>query len=168
MLCIGVGIRCSSSSFFSLVVRFRICSDRAGITALEAQDRIQRAVFDPGHQGFDGRFRFDTMEPKQAGVLGTCRSEAINGPLAPGSIPCIMFKGLHRPEGIRKEKFTDEVALTIFEMGTSLSRIKAFSRSKFITDNCDEGRNYQTLEQIVLQMNLTRYVQTTLHGCPQK
>ena len=73
---------------------------------MEAQDRIQRAVFDQVHTGFDGRyspamynglfeyelhasyharFRFESMEPKQPGTLGVCRNEAINGPLVTGA-----------------------------------------------------------------------------------
>ena len=34
--------------------------------------------------------------------------------------------------------------------------------------HCDEGENYHTLEQIILSMGLTSYVQTSLYGCPQK
>ena len=37
-----------------------------------------------------------------------------------------------------------------------------------VTSHCDGGANYQTLEQIILSLGLTSYVQTSLYGCPQK
>jgi len=137
------------------------------LPAVETRNRIMARVFNAS-SGFDGRFSLESVDPAEAGTLKTCRAQAIKGPSDKGDIDCVMIKGAHRPQGKRQQKFQDEISLAVFAVNAGSCRLKGFSRSRFITSHCDEGENYHTLEQIILSLGLTSYVQTSLYGCPQK
>mmetsp|Transcript_10841 Transcript_10841/g.17159 ORF Transcript_10841/g.17159 Transcript_10841/m.17159 type:complete len:130 (+) Transcript_10841:216-605(+) len=118
--------------------------------------------------GFDGRFSLDSVDPAEAGTLRNCRAQAILGPSNKGGINCAMIKGAHRPVGTRQQKHQDELSIGVFEIDAGSCRVKGFSRSRFITSHCDAGGNYETLQQMILSLGLTSYVQTSLYGCAQK
>ncbi|KAJ1482020.1 hypothetical protein T484DRAFT_1898451 [Baffinella frigidus] len=62
----------------------------------------------------------------------------------------------------------DELSFGIYATGTTTCTLKAWSRTKLVTSHCDAGRNYRNLEDVILQLDLRSFVQSTLYGCPQK
>ena len=84
------------------------------------------------------------------------------------NIPCAIFKGYHVPEGSRMQKQSDELSFAVYATGTNSCTIKAMSRTKLVSVNCDQGRNYQNLQNVILNLGVQSYVETTLYGCPQK
>ncbi len=50
-----------------------------------------------------------------------------------GNLKCAMIKGTHRPRAARTQKLEDELSFSVFETDAQWCRVKAFSRSRFIT-----------------------------------
>lgn len=139
------------------------------LPAKEVRNRLMAQVFNNAtDSGFDGRFSLETVDPIAPGTLKRCHAQAIMGPSSKGSMNCVMVKGAHRPAGARQQKHTDEVSFAVFEINEGSCRLKGFSRSRFITSHCDGGTNYHTLQEVILSLGLTSYVETSLYGCPQK
>mmetsp|Transcript_2552 Transcript_2552/g.5202 ORF Transcript_2552/g.5202 Transcript_2552/m.5202 type:complete len:196 (+) Transcript_2552:59-646(+) len=141
------------------------------LPALQVLQRLEVVTFnssDPTSRGIDGLFSFESRDPPARNTLSDCDARSIDGPTATGSTRCALLKGTHKPPGQRMQKFVDELLFAVYETSAMTSKMRGSSRSKFITAHCDNGQNYQTLQNVVLNLNLTRYVQTTLYGCPQK
>mmetsp|Transcript_57407 Transcript_57407/g.134814 ORF Transcript_57407/g.134814 Transcript_57407/m.134814 type:complete len:234 (+) Transcript_57407:46-747(+) len=142
--------------------------DLPALDVLRRLEVITFSVSDPAFRGIDGLFSFESRDPTARDTLLDCDARSIEGPTATGVITCALLKGQHQPPGQRTQKHVDELSVAVYATSQTQSKMRASSRSKFITAHCDAGRNYQTLQHIVLNLNLTQYVQTTLYGCPQK
>jgi hypothetical protein len=144
------------------------------MSASDLAQNLRRLVFNSTVLGgYDNLFTFTSADPAASGISeqlesGDCTSRAISGPLADGTTPCALFKGFHTPPGFRMQKFVDEISFAIYVKSPTSCSVKAMSRTKLVTVNCDGGRNYQNLQNSILQLGVLSYTESTLYGCPQK
>ena len=144
------------------------------MSALDLTRDLRRIVFNSTVLGgYDNLFTFTSSDPASSGITdqletGDCTSSAISGPMADGTTPCALFKGLHTPPGNRMQKFVDEMSFAIYVKSPTSCSVKAMSRTKLVTVNCDGGRNYQNLQNSILHLGVLSYTESTLNGCPQK
>jgi hypothetical protein len=140
-----------------------------GISALEFAEKLRSKVFNSTTQGgYDDLFTLVSIDPSVPGQLGQCLSKSTSGPLSEGTIPCVLFKGLHTPTGSRMQKYVDEISFAIYERSSLSCVVKALSRTKLVSVNCDGGRNYQNLQNVILNLGILSYVESTLYGCAQR
>jgi hypothetical protein len=151
------------------VVRWEI-----DIPALELVTNMRKSIFNSTTKGgYDKLFTFTGSDPQAQSVTeqfapGDCSSSSINGPLSDGTTPCYLVKGFHTPSGQRMQKFVDEISFAVYVKSPTSCSVKAMSRTKLVTVNCDGGRNYLNLQNSILHLGVLSYVESTLYGCTQK
>mmetsp|Transcript_11721 Transcript_11721/g.40493 ORF Transcript_11721/g.40493 Transcript_11721/m.40493 type:complete len:163 (-) Transcript_11721:49-537(-) len=145
------------------------------IAASVTLNALKTRVFNASSSGgYDGRFSLvsisppDLLEGSFSSSFYSCSAAALLGPSAAGTLPCVLVQGEHRPAGSRMVKYTDKLNFAIFSSSKNETTLKAFIISPFILSTCDGGSNYQTLQNIILQLGVPSYTQSTLYGCPQK
>ncbi len=144
------------------------------IPASEFVKKLRAFVFNSTDLGgYDNLFTFVTSDPDGSGlsepfVPGDCSSRSISGPLSTGTTPCALFNGYHTPYGSRMQKFMDDVSFAIYQKSSASCSVKAMSRTRLVTVNCDAGRNYLNLQNTILNLGILSYVESTLYGCAQK
>ena len=141
--------------------------------ALEFSKILASKVFNASSQGgYDGLFSFVSSDPPLIGksetAFGQCSYKSVSATSGEAKVPCALFKGFHIPEGSRMQKQSDELSFAVYATSPTSCTIKAMSRTKLVSVNCDEGRNYQNLQNVMLNLGVQSYVETTLYGCPQK
>ena len=142
------------------------------VPASELVRNMRKAIFNATSMGgYDNLFTFTSSDPPsltEQFAPGDCSSSSINGPLSDGTIPCYLVKGFHTPSGQRMQKFVDEISFAVYVKSTTSCSVKAMSRTKLVTVNCDGGRNYLNLQNTILHLGVLSYVESTLFGCTQK